>query len=218
MRCLGIVLAASSLCLTLGGLIVLGLMIPAAAQQIKTGEDYALQLQRTYQHNGYDVEVAFYHSENTLAVRSDEFKDSGTREAIVRELTRDTKTMCGLGIWYVRVGYSKGFFSGDVMKTASVGCPAAKAAHITETAGAREEIANALNDPDGTGHIHARVDGVTLVLISEYYFDSPQRRSMGIQAISDVLSKQHQKLCDADFANIQFKGKNPVKIVPVRCK
>ncbi len=70
-------------------------VISAAAQQIKTGEEYALQLQRMYQRNGYDVAVTFHKEENTLALRADEFRDSGTREAVVRELTRDAKTMCG---------------------------------------------------------------------------------------------------------------------------
>lgn len=199
-------------------LMLLMAMTPIAAQQIRTGEEYALQLQRTLQHNGYDVEVRFYKDENTLTLKSDEFRDAGTREDLVRELTRDTKTMCGLGIWYVKVGYSKGFLSRDVMRSASVGCPAAKAARIAETAAAREEIASAVNDPDGTGHIHAHVEGTTLVIVSEHYFDDPQRRAMWIQSISEVLSRQQQKLCDAQFARVQFKGKNPVKTVPVHCK
>ena len=120
------------------------------------------------------------------------------------------------GDWYKDFGSFKLCGQGRYPKTFLL--PGQPAARIAQTTGARAEIADALNDPDGTGHIHARADGTTLVLTSEYYFDSPQRRTMGIQAISDVLSKYHQKLCDADFANIQFKGKNPVKTVPVRCK
>src|ERR1022692_2333744 len=67
-----------------------------ASQQITTGEDYALQLQRMYSQNGYDISVRYVSDEKTLVLKSDEFRDPELREAIVRELRRDTKTICGL--------------------------------------------------------------------------------------------------------------------------
>jgi len=140
------------------------------------------------------------------------------REATVRELTRDAKTMCGLGIWYVKVGYSKGFLSSDVVKSASVGCSDAKAALIADTAGARQEIAEAVNDPDGSGFLHARVDGTTLVVTSEHFFDNPQTRSYALPGLAQSLLKDQQKLCKAQFTRIQFRDTQFVKNVPLQCR
>ena len=60
-------------------LAILVLVASAAAQQIRTGEEYALHLQRTFTQNGYDIEVNFYKNEHTLSLISDEFRNSETR-------------------------------------------------------------------------------------------------------------------------------------------
>jgi len=191
------------------------LINPARAQQVKA-EDFALQLQRIYQRNGYDITVTFRQEENALVLRSDEFRDAETREATAREVGKNAKTMCPLGIWYLKVGYHKGFLD-DITKTVSLGCPAAKSARIAETAAAREEFSKICDDPDGSGSVHCHVEGTILVIVSERFFDNPQLRAYTIHSMSQTIRREPQKLCDAQFTKLQFKGKNLIKTETIAC-
>jgi hypothetical protein len=190
----------------------------AIAQQIKTADEFALKLQRNFEQNGYDVSVQT-NQQHELILTSDSFQNASTREAAVSGLTKDTKTLCNLGIWYIKVGYSKGMLSSDVMKTASVGCPAAKAARIDETKSLREEIAKAANDPAGSGRIHVHVDGTTLVVESPYFFDDPKNGATFAKAMAQKLIENTEKLCAAAISQLRMKGsKRVVRVVPVVCR
>src|ERR1700680_3438532 len=115
--------------------------LSASSQQMSPADKFALSLQRTYQQQGYDIDVAYDESKHQLTLKSDLLTDATLREALVRALHGERQTLCGIGIWYLKVGYSKGWFSSDVMKSASMGCPAARAARIQATQTAREELA-----------------------------------------------------------------------------
>lgn len=183
----------------------------AFAQQMSPAEKFALNLQRNYKQNGYDIDVTYYKSGNELRLKSDLLQNAELRESLVSTLYKDRQTLCGLSIWYLKVGYSKGWFSSDVMKHASLGCPAAKAARIEQTKAAREELARGLNSPD-VG-VRVRVDGTTLVCESDF-FDDPVNRSKFTQ----MLLADRQKLCDREFAQIQLKGKKQARTVPIACR
>jgi|HubBroStandDraft_1064217.scaffolds.fasta_scaffold92854_2 hypothetical protein len=203
------------------GIVVLAWLLvgcAAVAQQIKSADELALNLQRNFEQNGYDVSVRANH-QHELILTSDSFQDSMTRDSAAGALTKDPKTLCNLGIWYIKVGYSKGTFSGDVMKTMSLGCPAANAARLEETKPLREEIARAANDPDGSGRVHAHADGATLVVESSYFFDDPQNGVTFAKAMAQKLLEDSQKLCAAAIGQLQMKGsKKVIKTVPVACR
>ena len=79
--------------------------------------------------------------------------------------------------------------SSDVMKTLSLGCPAAKAARMDETNSPLAQVASAANDPDGSGRVHAHAEGTTLVVESGYFFDDPKNGLfwLSVKWRSDVL-------------------------------
>lgn len=178
---------------------------------------YAQALQKQLNSTGIDITVWVSDQQpDELVMDSDLFKDTDNRVYFVQNtLPKSRRNLCALGVRQVRLIRGGVFSLGDAY---SVGCPEAKAERVEQKAGAREEIAQAINDPDGTGHVHARVDGTTLVVISEYYFDDPQRRNIWIQGIWEPLWKEQQKLCDAEFTRVQFRGTNPVKTVPIHCR
>ena len=190
----------------------------ASSQQIKTADDFALILQHNFQQNGYDVNVRANH-QHELILLSDSFQDAATRDAATRTLAKDPATLCSLGIWYIKAGYSKGMVSSDVMKTASLQCPAAKAAHIDETKPLRDEIASAANDPDGSGRLHVHAQGTTLVIESAYFFDDPESGASYAKAMAKSLLASSDKLCAAAITRLQMRGSSRViKTVPVVCK
>jgi len=178
---------------------------------------FALNLQRNFEQNGYDVSVrANYQHE--LILTSDSFQDPSSRYSATAALTKDPKTLCDLGIWYIKVGYSKGMLSSDIMKTVSLECPAAKAARLEETKSLREEIARSIDDPDVSGHLHVHAEGTTLVVESAYFFDDPQNGAAFADAQAQTLLRNSEKLCAAAINRLQIKGsKRVIKTVPVRC-
>jgi hypothetical protein len=189
-----------------------------AAQQIKSADEFALNLQRNFERNGYDVSVRANH-QHELILTSDSFQDPATRDSAAGALTKDPKTLCNLGIWYIKAGYSEGAFSEDVMKTVSLNCPAARAARLEETRPLREEVAKAANDPDGSGRVHAHADGPTLVVESAYFFDDPQNGAAFAKAMAQKLLEEREKLCAAAISQLQMRGsRKVVKTVPVACK
>jgi hypothetical protein len=58
----------------------------AVAQQIKTADELALNLQQNFEQNGYDVSVRANH-QHELILTSDSFQDVSTREAAVSGLS-----------------------------------------------------------------------------------------------------------------------------------
>ncbi len=180
--------------------------------QLTPADKFALSLQRTFKNNGYDID-ARVGIDKSLIVTSDLFKDASSRETEANELWKDRNTLCGIDIWHVEVGYSKGVFSGDVTKNVSLGCPAEKAALIKEMAPERQKAAVALS----VNGIHATVNGVILVLESDFFSD-PQMRSQFVQkviALPDIM----QKNCGLEFSEVQLTYKGKVKrTVPVVCK
>jgi hypothetical protein len=167
-------------------------------------------LERKYQQNGYDIDVSVV--EHELRLKSDLLQDAAVRESLVSALRKDSHTLCGLEIWYLKVGYSKGWFSSDVMKSASLGCPAAKAARIQETKVSRDELAAQLNSPEEGMKI--RADGTILVCESEFFGES-ENRTRFVQ----MILGNRQKLCDREFSAIQLvKGGKVIRTVPVQCR
>jgi hypothetical protein len=165
-----------------------------------------------------DISVRANHQHELILI-SDSFQDVSTREAAVSGLRKDPKTLCNLGIWHIKVGYSKGVLSSDVMKTVSLGCSAAKAARIEETRSLREEIANAANDPDGSGRVHTHAVGTTLVVESPYFFDDPTNGPVFAKAMAQKLMEDSQKLCAAAVSQLQMRGsKRVVRSTPVICR
>jgi len=105
------------------------------------------------------------------------------------------------------------------LKTVSLGCSAAKSARIEETRPLREQIANAANDPDGTGRVHAHAVGTILVVESPYFFDDPTNGAVFAKAMAQKLMEDSQKLCAAAISQLQMKGsKRVVKTVSVACR
>ncbi len=193
--------------------------VPVAADQAESGsaDAFALNLHRNFEHNGYDVSVRANH-QHELILTSDSFQDASARDSVTAALTKDPKTLCDLGIWYIKVGYSKSMLEGDVMKTASLGCAAAKSARLEETKPLRDEIARSIDDPDSSGHLHVHTDGSTLVVESGYFFDNPQNGAAFADAQAQALLRNSEKLCAAAITQVQIKGnKRVIKTVPVRC-
>jgi hypothetical protein len=190
---------------------------PAVQRTQQNADEFALNLQRKFERNGYDVAVRANH-QHELILAGDPFQDPMTRDSAAGELAKDPKTLCNLGIWYIKVGYSKSMLSGDVMKSVSIGCSAAKAEELTETEPLREEITRAANDPDGSGRIHVHAHGTTLVVESAYFFDDPQNGVTYATAFAQNLLANSQKLCAAAISQLQMKGsKKVIKTVPVAC-
>lgn len=178
--------------------------------------DYATKLQATFEQQGEDISVLIT-PQHELILTSDIFRNYSARESMAQGLARDPKPLCSLDIWFIKVGYSKGAFSNDVLKTISLGCTAAKAAYLTETKPLRDEIANAVNDPDGTGRIHAHLEGMILVVESSF-FDDPQNGMKFAKTYAQSLLKNSQKLCDAAISQLQMKGVSKVvRTIPVSC-
>jgi len=183
---------------------------PSTTPQLTAAERFALELEKKYQQNGYDIDVSVVDHE--LRLKSDLLQDANLRESLVNALRKDSHTLCGLEIWYLKVGYSKGWFSSDVMKSASLGCPAAKAARLQETKSSRDELAAQLNSPEEGVKIHA--DGTTLVCESDFFTEADNRTRF-----VQLILGNRQKLCDRGFSAIQLaKGGKVIKTVPIQCQ
>ena len=89
-------------------------------RQLSAADKSALNLERTFKNNGYDID-ARVDIDKSLVFTSTFSKKPPLRETEASELWKERSTLCGLDIWYVKVGYSKGMFSSDVTKTLSIG-------------------------------------------------------------------------------------------------
>jgi hypothetical protein len=126
--------------LAVGGFILVAMIVIALVERTDTGgggtsvpvtspaERLASAMEQDFRNNGYDVDVRVSSPDKAIELTSDLFKDPEWRELEVSKLLEDRKVLCGLGIRYAKVGYSKGTFSSDVMKTISLKCPAEKTA------------------------------------------------------------------------------------------
>lgn len=184
---------------------------PGGALQLSPADKFALNLEHTFKNNGYDID-ARVDIDKSLVLTSDIFKDAAARETEASELWKERSTLCGLDIWYVKVGYSKGIFSSDVTKTLSLGCPAEKAARAQEMASEREKAAASLS-AEG---VHASVKGTTMIFESDF-FSEPAFRSQFVDKLvhsPDVM----QKWCYLAVSQVQltYKGK-VVRTVPIEC-
>jgi hypothetical protein len=181
-------------------------------QSMTPADKFALNLVRTFRNNGYDIDARI-DIDKSLVLTSDFFQDASTRETEVAELWKERTTLCSMDIWYVKVGYSKGMFSGDVRKSISLGCLAEKTAYAAEMAPEREKAAASLS-VDG---VRASVTGTTLSFESDY-FSEATFRSQFVQRLEDNPDVR-QANCRLAFAQIQltYKGK-VVRTVPVRCE
>jgi hypothetical protein len=175
-------------------------------------KDFAFNMTRTFQQDGLDIEVRA-EIDNSLVLTSDLFEDEGVREEYVDALWKGRKKLCGMKIWYVKVGYSKGMFSSDVMKELSLGCPAEKAAHIQEMAPEREKAAATLS---GDG-LQVSVKGTTLLMDSDLFY-RPSNCEQFVQKVANgALEKKKMCYLAVDRVQLTYHGK-VVKTVPVICK
>jgi hypothetical protein len=184
-------------------------------RQSAPAEKYALGLQQAYEAEGFDVEVLYLDDEKTLTLRSDEFKDATAREAVASKLEANRKQLCSIDVWYVKVGYSKGALSRDVMKSLDLGCPAEKAARVEENRDARVKYAQNLNvDPS----IQVSASGTLLVAESDEFFSKQAYRTAFARSLlSDPTVVRN--LCDLGFSQIRLRSKGQtVKTVTVPCK
>jgi hypothetical protein len=172
-------------------------------QQARAAAEFASNLQRKFSRGGYDIEVTTDRS-HSLTLTSDEFKESDLRSSISAELVRDKKTICGMGIWYVYVGYNKGLVSGDVMKGTSVGCRAAKAAEAEATKIRQSVFVDEINAK--LSGIKFNFVGDTFVCESEY-FDDHQRGYQYARNIVLQMVGLSDKLCGLGAKKIMIKGK-----------
>ena len=181
------------------------------AFELTPADKFALQLQHTFEANGYDITI--FVIDRALTAKSDLFKNAYSRESEANELAHDPKALCDLDIWYVKVGYSKGMFSGDIMKTINVGCPAEKIARIQEMAPEREKAASDLS----VEGMHATTMNTTLIFESDFFSD-PALRSKFIRSV--VKNGDHmRRLCNLEFTKVElrFQGRT-VQTVSLSCK
>ena len=143
-------------------------IVPAVrADPESKAEQYASIIQQHLTDGGFDVNVLYLDHEKTLMLLSDEFKDAEAREAVASKLREDRKLLCSIEIWYAKIGYSKGVFSGDVTKNISFGCPAAEVARIKDNEQGRIKYAASLNSAPG---VHVSAKGTVLVAESDEFF------------------------------------------------
>jgi zinc-ribbon domain len=185
--------------------------VPEVESGLSPADKFALNLENTFKNSGYDID-ARVDIDKALVLTSDIFKDASARETEAAELWKERSTLCGLNIWYVKVGYAKGMFSSDVVKTLSLGCLAEKAARAQEMASEREKTAASLNSEG----IRASVKGTTMVFESDF-FSEPTFRSQFVDRLvhsPDVM----QKWCYLSVSQVQltYKGK-VVRTAPIAC-
>ena len=157
-------------------------------QQRNAARALALQLQQMYRQEGLDVDVTYYG--NTLELTSDEFRDVGARDTAIGNIPQSTKhKFCDFGIWYLKVGYSKGTFSSNVARTVNLGCSQERLARIHETEGARKQWASTLSVSEGAQSIRASADGTTLLFESDSFKDPANTRMLQTTSVLQVPAK-----------------------------
>lgn len=185
--------------------------MPDFESELSPADKFALNLESTFRNNGYDIDVSV-DIDKSLVLISDIFKDAPARENEASELWNERSTLCGLDIWYVKVGYSKGMFSSDVAKTLSLGCPAEKVARVQEMAPEREKAAASLSE-DG---VRATAKGTTMIFDSDFFSQHAFRSQFVDKMVTppDVM----QRWCYLAVSEVQltYKGK-VVRTVPVEC-
>lgn len=174
---------------------------PAAAEEFSAGEKFAMNLERKYQQHGLDIGVRYSNPTHELRLSSDEFRDVEARSAVVGALQKDRKTLCNLGIWYIKVGYSKGWLSSDVASSTSLGCPAA----VAQSQALRNEFAAKM----GGGQVGSMsAEGTTLIWVTEFADDPAARQQM-----TDMMNRD--QFCSRGFTRIVFRWKTHSHAVAV---
>jgi len=178
--------------------------------KLTPADKFALNLRHTFDDNGYDIDV--FVIDRALTLKSELFKNASSRESLINQLLRDRKALCDLDIWFVKVGYSKGVLSSDVMKTVSLGCPEEKVARVQEMASERQKVAAELSRQG----LQVTAADTTLIFESEFFSD-PALRSKFVQQI--VNTDDHmRKFCWLEFTKVELKYQNKVvRTIPVVC-
>ncbi|MGC9996450.1 MAG: hypothetical protein ABSE79_14110 [Terriglobia bacterium] len=186
-------------------------------RQRKAQQEFALTLTRAYRNQGY--EVLAVPNDHTLELLSESFKDPEARNAAMEDLIKigGHSRFCDLGIWTLAVGYEKGMLSGDVTLKRSLGCPAAKAAHLKEKEADREKfVASLVSDMSAQG-VHPSAGGVAhtaLVLEGNW---TVEVASIGARML--LNSPTAQDLCSLGFSRVDLKSEGHLlKTVPIHCK
>ena len=179
--------------------------------ELSAADQFALNLERRFKENGYDID-ARVGIDKSLVVTSDIFKDASAREMEASELWKERDTLCGLEIWYIKVGYSKGIFSSDVTKNLSLGCPAGKAARAQEMASEREKTAESLN---GDG-IRAGVNGTAMTFDSDFFSEATFRSQFVDRMVHSPEMMQKWCYLAVDKIQLTYSGK-VVRTVPIKC-
>jgi hypothetical protein len=185
--------------------------MPEVASELSPADKFALNLENTFKNSGYDID-ARVDIHKALVLTSDIFKDASARETEAAELWNERSTLCRLNIWYVKVGYTKGMFSSDVVKSLSLGCPAEKEARALEMASEREKTAASLNSEG----IRASVKGTTMVFESDFFSEPTFRSQFADRLVHspDVM----QKWCYLSVSQVQLTYKEKiVRTVQIAC-
>jgi hypothetical protein len=204
---------------------------PKAADGVNGTEDmltaankFALNLENNYKSNGLDVKVRAGIDNSFvltpyLALTSYLFEDAEVREAYAAALLKERKNLCGVGIWYVRVGYSNAMSPSGVTKDFSLGCPAEGVAYIQKMAPEREKAALELSTDGVQGSVKDRT-----LLFESNFFSKPMYCEPFVRGIvsaygygNSALGKK--KLCyiAVDRVQLTYHGK-VMKTVPIVCK
>jgi len=186
-------------------------------RQRKAQQEFALTLTQAYRNQGY--EVLAVPNDHTLELLSESFKDPEARNAAMEDLIKigGHSRFCDLGIWTLAVGYEKGMLSGDVTLKRSLGCPAAKAAHLKEKEADREKfVASLVSDMSAQG-VHPSVGGVahTIFVLDGNW--TAKEASIGAKVM--LNSPTAQDLCRLGFSRVDLKSNGHLlKTVPINCK
>jgi len=186
-------------------------------QQRNAARALALQLQQMYHEEGLDVDVSYYG--NTLELTSDEFRDVGARDTAIGNIPQSTRhKFCDFGLWYLKVGYSKGTFSSNVARTVNLGCSQERIARIRETEDARKQWASTLSVSEGSQSIRASADGTTLVFESDSFKD-PANMRMFADSFGLAGSGERENLCRLNFTQVRLKtAAKVVRVIPIHCR
>jgi hypothetical protein len=186
-------------------------------RQRKAQEEFALSLTQAYRNQGY--EVLAVPNDHTLELLSESFKDPVARNAAMEDLIKigGHSRFCNLGIWNLEVGYEKGMLSGDVTLKRSLGCPAAKAAHLKGKEADREKfVASLVSDMSAQG-VHPSAGGVAhtaLVLEGNW---TMEEASVGARML--LNSPTARDLCSLGFSRVDLKSNGHLlKAVPINCR
>jgi hypothetical protein len=179
--------------------------------QITPAETFALALRETLQPRYRDIDVGVIN--HVLSLISDSFRDRTARDSQAKDLLKNRASLCGIEIWTLAIGYSRGAFSKDAMEVVPLGCVGERTAHEQALTPRREKFAAELSD----ANLHVSTNGGTLIFDSELFSDFDARAAF-LQQMRD--NPYYNKLyCELEFAQMELRYRTKtMRRVPIVCK